>query len=104
MRKMILRTAAVLGLVLATAASARAADDFVIWRPSNGLWYALKASSGFTTSAAAIEWGTPSAGDVPMISDVDGDRVRDFILWRGATGIWYTLTSSSGYSIASQKA
>ena len=103
MRKLILRTAAALGLVLATTGSARAADDFVIWRPSNGNWYALTAASGFTANAASVQWGTPAAGDVPLIGDIDGDRIRDFVLWRGATGIWYTLTSSSGYNPASQK-
>jgi hypothetical protein len=37
------------------------------------------------------------AGDVPLIGDVDGDRLGDLIVWSSTTGVWRWLTSSSGY-------
>ena len=95
MLKAILRTAAILGVVLAGTAAAVTADDLVVWRPSTGTWYATTSSG---TSAPAIQWGSQSAGDRPLMADVDGDGVRDLIVWRGTTGSWFVLTSSTGYS------
>jgi endonuclease/exonuclease/phosphatase family metal-dependent hydrolase len=96
--KAILRTAAVVGVALGSAASAWAGSDAAVWRPSNGFWYSLNSASAFTSSwTSPIAFGSKSAGDVPFMSDVDGDGVRDLIVWRASTGTWYALTSSSGY-------
>ena len=101
MFKAILRTAAILGVALASVASARAGDDVAVWRPSNGLWYTLTGASGFTSAwTSPIAWGVRASGDVPFMADVDGDGVRDLITWRPSTGAWNALTSSTGYAAA----
>lgn len=101
LRKLIFRTAAILGLVLATSASALANGEISVWRPSNGIWYSLTSASNFTTGwTSPVRWGVQSNGDVPFLGDVDGDGVRDLIAWRASTGVWYALTSSTGYDPA----
>jgi hypothetical protein len=75
--------------------------DLVLWRASTGTWYWLTSSTNFSyASAGAKQWGNQSLGDVPMLADIDGDRLADPIVWRASTGTWYWLTSSSGYDYA----
>ena len=77
--------------------------DLIVWRASTGTWYWLTSSSGFAPAAGgARQWGSQSAGDVPMLGDMDGDGRSDLIVWRASTGTWFWLTSSSGYSYAAQ--
>ena len=66
--------------------------DLIIWRPSSGVWYVLKSSTGFT-SAVAYQWGTN--GDVPLV-----DSSVNLIIWRPSNDEWYILQSSTGYSSA----
>ena len=76
--------------------------DLVVWRASTGTWYWLNSSNGFNYAAAGSkQWGNLSLGDVPMLADIDGDRLSDLVVWRASTGTWFWLTSSSGYSYAS---
>jgi endonuclease/exonuclease/phosphatase family metal-dependent hydrolase len=100
--KAILRTVAVLGVALGSVVSAWAGSDAAVWRPSTGIWYSLTSVSGFTSAwTSPVGWGFKANGDVPFMSDVDGDGVRDLIAWRSSTGTWYALTSSSGYNTSS---
>ena len=63
---------------LAGATAARAGDDLVTWRPGNGTWYTLAASTNYSPAAAtAKQWGNLAAGDVPMMGDIDGDGIHD---------------------------
>jgi hypothetical protein len=76
-------------------------SDLILWRPTNGTWYALTSTSGYSASAAVgVQWGSQVQGDVPLLGDIDGDTRSDFIVWRASTGTWYWLTSSSGYNTA----
>jgi uncharacterized repeat protein (TIGR03803 family) len=69
--------------------------DPAVYRPANGVWYLLRSSTNFTTSAA-VQWGLP--GDVPVPGDYDGDGVTDVAVYRPSTGVWYLLKSSTGFT------
>ncbi|MBC7264797.1 MAG: S8 family serine peptidase [Chloroflexi bacterium] len=74
--------------------------DLVLWRPSNGTWYALKSSAGYAYGSSFTRtWG--KSGDVPVGGDLDGDGKMDLVLWRPSNGTWYALKSSAGYAYTS---
>jgi hypothetical protein len=76
--------------------------DLVVWRPTDGTFYWLKSSLGYSpTAAGSRQWGLRSLGDVPMVADLDGDRRADLVVWRPGVGKWFWLTSSSGYNPSS---
>jgi len=77
--------------------------DLVVWRASTRTWYWLSSRYGYDyNSAFSKQWGPASAGDVPLIGDMDGDCTGsvchrgDLILWHAATGIWEWSTSRFG--------
>jgi hypothetical protein len=72
----------------------------VVWRPSDGTFYALTSRSGFDPAAAVVRhWGTQ--GDTPFAStDFDGDGHDDMVVWRPSDGTFYALTSRSGFDPA----
>ena len=73
--------------------------DLVIWRASDGTWYWLTSSTGYSYGAAGLkQWGSQAQGDVPLLADFDGDGRDDLVIWRASTGNWHWLTSSSGYA------
>jgi len=75
--------------------------DPLVWRSSTGTWYWLSSVNGMTNaSAASVQFGDATLGDVPMSGDVDGDRIADLVIWRASTGTWQWVTSSTGYSTA----
>ena len=63
-------------------------SDIAVFRPSNGVWYFLRSSSGFT----AVAFG--QNGDRPVPADDDADGVADAAVYRNGT--WFTLRSGSG--------
>jgi hypothetical protein len=70
-------------------------DDFAVFRPSTGTWYARRTvSSGFISQ----QWG--QGGDVPVPADYDGDATTDFAVWRPSTGVWYILRSATNTLMA----
>merc|ERR1711971_935941 len=46
-------------------------SDFVVWRPSNGMWYFKNGEMPHT------RWG--GSGDIPMRADYDGDGYNDIV-------------------------
>ena len=64
-----------------------------MWRPSNGIWYILKSSTG---TVDFINWGT--SGDVPVPGDYDGDGKDDQAIYRN--GQWWLRRSTSGAAVA----
>jgi len=75
-------------------------SDLTIWRPSDGRWYILKSTSGYSASNPFIvSWGT--RGDIPLMGYVDGDSKADLVIWRPSNGHWYILLSSIEYSLSS---
>jgi hypothetical protein len=80
--------------VISTASSeGRSKPDITIYRPADGTWHSLTATSGWT-NYRAIRWGLPSDGDEPINADFDGDGTRDAVVYASATGTWSILLSS----------
>jgi hypothetical protein len=65
--------------------------DMAVWRPDDGIWYALQSSAPGSYTGAP--WG--AAGDDPIPGDYDGDGKVDFAVWRTGIGVWYILNSSN---------
>lgn len=64
-------------------------DDPMVRRPSNGTWYYLASSEGYTQKQFA--YGV-RATDVPVPGYYDNDNRVDFAIWRD--GVWYMRWSS----------
>lgn len=74
-------------------------EDLIIWRPTNGMWYILKSSTNYDPSQAFIvQWGSGKSNDIPLLGDIDGDKLDDLIIWRPISGEWYILKSSTNYN------
>jgi hypothetical protein len=71
-------------------------SDFVIFRPSEGVWYIFGSTAGFS----AAQFGL--SGDRPLQADFDGDGKRDIAIFRPGTNIWYQLQSSTGAFVINQ--
>jgi hypothetical protein len=66
--------------------------DVSVFRPSNGTWYLLRSTAGFT----GVGFG--QSGDRPVPGDYDGDGKTDVAVYR--QGAWYRLNSSTGGFVA----
>jgi hypothetical protein len=64
--------------------------DFVVWRPTTGMWWITQSSNG---AVIGEQWGM--AGDIPLSGDFDGDRKTDYVVWRPSNGVWYIKQSSN---------
>ncbi len=64
--------------------------DAAVYRPSNGTWYMLRSTAGFT----GMQFGIST--DVPVPADFDGDGKTDVAVYRGGT--WYIMQSSKGFT------
>ncbi len=69
--------------------------DIAVYRPSTGTWYALKSTTGSTTSSV-VSWGLST--DKPVPGDYDGDGRIDPAIFRPSTGLWAMLKSSTDYT------
>ena len=65
-------------------------DDFVIWRPANGEWFARSVDG--TVIRRELSWG--NEGDIPLVGDVNGDARDDFVIWRPTTGEWFARAAN----------
>jgi RHS repeat-associated protein len=71
-------------------------NDLVVYRPSNGTWYAALANTGFT-SVVSCRWGTSE--DIPLRgADFDGDGLSDLVTWRPSNATWSVLLSSTQFT------
>jgi hypothetical protein len=64
-------------------------SDFVVFRPSQGIWFRLQSSNGFTSYRF---FGTN--GDRPVPGDYDGDGTMDLAVFRPSNATWYIERSS----------
>ena len=64
--------------------------DVSVFRPSNGAWYLLNSTSGFTNA----QFGISTDKIVP--ADYDGDGKTDIAVYRG--GVWYLQRSTAGFT------
>jgi hypothetical protein len=65
--------------------------DISIWRPGNGVWYAISSKD---RSMLSQQWG--ALGDVPAAADYDADRKADIAVYRASAGAWYVMPSGGG--------
>jgi CSLREA domain-containing protein len=65
--------------------------DVSVYRPSEGVWYLLRSSQGFT----GVQFGIASDKIVP--ADYDGDGRTDIAVYRPSDGVWYLLQSTQGF-------
>jgi len=49
--------------------------EFLVWRGSTGTWFWTSPTSNSSVGAAGIQWG--ALGDVPLLTDLDGDGRAD---------------------------
>ena len=71
--------------------------DYVVWRPSTGVWWVLGSVSG---AVRTQQWG--QQGDIPVPGDYDGDGRVDFVVWRPSTGTWFVMNGVTGAMRAEQ--
>ena len=64
-------------------------SDISVFRPSEGNWYQLRSTQGFT----GVNWGLGT--DIPAPGDFDGDRKTDTVVFRPSNGYWYGVNSSN---------
>lgn len=62
--------------------------DQVVFRPTDGVWYLLNSTTGFTAS----QFGVSTDKITP--ADFDGDNKTDLAVFRN--GVWYWVNSSNG--------
>ena len=63
-------------------------SDISVFRPSDGVWYLNRSTSGFT----AFQFGLSI--DKPVAADYDGDNRADAAVFR--SGVWYRMLSGNG--------
>jgi Tol biopolymer transport system component len=62
-------------------------SDISVFRPSEGIWYLLRSTSGFS----GLQWGFST--DVLVPGDYDGDLKTDVAVWRPTDSKFYVLNS-----------
>lgn len=62
--------------------------DYIIFRPSDKVWYIAESGGGYLFQ----EWGLEDDRLVP--GDYDGDDKADLAVWRESEGMWYVMRSS----------
>jgi CSLREA domain-containing protein len=65
--------------------------DVSVYRPSDGTWYLLRSTQGFT----GVQFGIASDKIAP--ADYDGDGRTDIAVYRPSDGVWYLLQSTQGF-------
>jgi hypothetical protein len=71
-------------------------SDISVFRPSDGYWYILNSSGGYSV----IKWGVSS--DIPIPGDYDGDGKTDLAVYRTSNSSWYILRSSDNTAFITQ--
>ena len=78
--------------------------DLVVWRPGTAMWYWRLSSASYAEPATGTQqqqWGDSAFGDIPLITDINGDGHSDVTVWRASTGTWFWLyyqTATAPYS------
>jgi len=64
--------------------------DYAVYRPSQGIWYVLGSTAGFSARQFGI------STDKPVPADYDGDGKTDLAVYRD--GIWYLQRTTGGFT------
>ena len=64
-------------------------SDLSVRRPSDGTWYILRGSAGYTSLTFGID------GDIMVPADYDGDFKTDVAMFRPSEGKWYIFNSAA---------
>jgi hypothetical protein len=91
--------------------ASQAAQDYAVWRPSEGRWY-ICWQAGYPKPFAdnrvgdpacgvagnsTPQWGLP--GDYPLSGDFDGDSLHDLTVWRPHEGNWYMRFDDDSFEV-----
>jgi len=66
-------------------------DDLIVWRPTNGRWYARDANG--TQLVNFVQWGR--FFDTPVVGDFDNDGKADFGIWRPHKKQWFAKAADN---------
>lgn len=71
-------------------------SDISVYRPSDGNWYVLRSTGGYSI----VKWGT--SADAPVPGDYDGDGKTDYAVYRSSNNSWSILKSSDNSSLVTE--
>jgi hypothetical protein len=81
---------------LATDFDGDGRDDLVVFRPSNGDWYANDlTTSAYSSTVHNVKTHFGTKGDVPVPADYNGDGLTDYAVFRPSSGNWHFSTSAT---------
>ena len=74
--------------------------DIAVYRPSNGTWYILFSSKGYSKAPSDVgQYQFGLSADHPMPADYDGDGRADLTVWRPSSGEWFRASSAFNFAV-----